>query len=195
MFDHGTHRCATLRLDDGRQLSYTLTGPVGGHPVVYCHGAIGTPVDATVDMRRLTQDLGVLYIAPSRPGVGGSDPSPGRSVYDFARDVEQLTDHLGVRRFAVTGVSAGGPYALAFAHRLPERVTRVGVCSSLSPLCAPHRTPGLQRRMRMPLAAMARAPRLTRRIGDALLPVVARHPELVTKVIALHAARGEQARL
>jgi pimeloyl-ACP methyl ester carboxylesterase len=195
MVDHGIHRCEKLRLEDGRVLAYTLTGPSGGHPVVYCHGAIGTPVDATVDMRRLTQELGVLYIAPSRPGVGGSDPLPGRSVYDFANDVEQLADHLALGQFAVTGVSAGGPYALAVAHRLPERVTRVGVCSSLSPLCAPHRTPGLQRRMRLPLAAIARVPWLVGIAGDALLPVIARHPELVTKVIAMHAARSEQARL
>lgn len=195
MLNHGRHRCETIELRDGRRLAFTLTGPADGQPVVYCHGAIGTPVDATVDLRRLTETLGVRYIAPSRPGVGGSDPQPGRTVYDFADDVAQLADGLNLRRFAVTGVSAGGPYALAVAHRLPERVTRVGVCSSLSPLCAPHRTPGLKRRMRMPLAALARAPRLTRLVGDALLPVIARHPELVTKVIALHAARGEQARL
>jgi pimeloyl-ACP methyl ester carboxylesterase len=195
MLDHSRHRCETIRLSDGRRLAFTLTGPADGRPVIYCHGAIGTPVDATVDLRELTAALGILYIAPSRPGVGGSDPLPGRRVYDFADDIRELADRLALQRFAVTGVSAGGPYALAVAHRLRERVTRVGVCSSLSPLCAPHRTPGLRRRMRMPLAALAHAPQLTCRVGDALLPLVARHPELVTRVIAMHAASGERARL
>jgi pimeloyl-ACP methyl ester carboxylesterase len=195
MLDSGSHRCETLRLLDGRRLAYTLTGPRHGRPVVYCHGAIGTPIDATVDLRRLTQDLGILYIAPSRPGVGGSDALPDRTIYDFADDVTQLVDHLGIGRFSVTGVSAGGPYALAVAHKLQGRVERVGVCSSLSPLCAPHRTPGLQRRVRIPLGAMAHAPSLVRMTGDVLLPLVARHPQLVTRVIAMHAARSEQARL
>ncbi len=74
-----------------------LTGPADGSPVFYCHGAIGTPVDATVDLQRITRQVGVRYIAPSRPGVGGSDPQPGRTVLDFADDVSALADALCAR--------------------------------------------------------------------------------------------------
>lgn len=193
--DRSVHRRESLTLADGRRLAYTDTGAVDAMPVIYCHGAIGTPVDATVDLARMTDRLGIRYIAPSRPGVGGSDQSPGRTITDFAGDVRQLADALSLERISVAGVSAGGPYALAVAHRLGDRVDRVAVCSSLSPLCAPHRTPGMRLRIRLALAALARAPGLCEWLGDAVLPIVAQHPVLVTRVIAAHAADSERERL
>ena len=184
-----------MRLADGRRLAFTVTGPPDGTPVIYCHGAIGTPVTATVDLELITRELGVRYIAPSRPGVGGSDPLPGRTLKDFAADAAQLADRLELERFAVAGVSAGGPYALALAHELGDRVGRVAVCSSLSPLCPPHRTPGLQWRIRAALGLLVKAPRACAAVGDAVLPVVARHPELLSHVIAAGAAPQERGRL
>lgn len=58
-----------------------------------------------------------------RPGYGRSDPQPGRTVASAAVDVEDLADALGFARFAVIGVSGGGPHALACAALLPDRVT------------------------------------------------------------------------
>jgi pimeloyl-ACP methyl ester carboxylesterase len=184
-----------LVLRDGRSLSYGAIGPASGWPVFYCHGAIGTPVEATIDLRQIVERVGVRYIAPSRPGVGGSDPHPGRTILDFADDVAALADRLGIERFSVLGVSAGGPYALAIAHRLGARVERVALCSALSPFCDPHKAPGLQRRIGLPLGALAAVPELARRLGDALLPVLTEHPRLITGVIAAHAAPSERARL
>lgn len=181
-----------LRLADGRRLTYADVGPRHGTPVVYCHGAIGTPLDGAVDLERIAVELGVRHIAVSRPGIGGSDAARGRTVVDFAADVTQLIDALGIERFAVVGVSAGGPYALAIAHALGARVERVAVCSSMSPLCAPHRTPGMQRRIRFALSVLARAPGLCAALGDLGVPVIRRHPELLTRVIAAHAAPGER---
>jgi pimeloyl-ACP methyl ester carboxylesterase len=190
-----THRRGSVRLSDGRSLAFCETGPRAGTPVVYCHGAIGTPLGRSVDLDAIALDLEIRYIAVSRPGVGGSDPAPGRSVLSFAADVRELCDQLAIDRFTVVGVSAGGPYALALAHELPDRVPRVAVCSSLSPLCPPHRTPGMQRRIRLALAVLFRTPGLCARIGDGALPVIRRHPELLSRVIAAHAAPGERARL
>jgi pimeloyl-ACP methyl ester carboxylesterase len=59
-------------------------------------------------------------------------------------------------------VSAGGPYAIACAHRIPARLTATAAVSSLSPL-------GLARRR---MRVFQKAPRLTTRVGD----VVTRHP-------------------
>jgi pimeloyl-ACP methyl ester carboxylesterase len=190
-----TALCDSLRLADGRRLNYSESGPRGGVPVFYCHGAIGTPLGRSVDLEAIATEVGIRYIAVSRPGIGGSDPAPGRTVIDFAADVRELADALELDRFAVVGVSAGGPYALAVASELGERVSRVAVCSSLSPMCAAHRTPGMQRRFRLALAALARAPGLCAAIGDAVLPVIHRHPELLSRVIAAHAAPGERDRL
>jgi pimeloyl-ACP methyl ester carboxylesterase len=92
-------------------------------------------------------------------------------------------------------VSAGGPYALATARVLGDRVPGVAVCSSLSPLCAPHRTPGLAPRIRFGLSALAALPNLSVRLGDLILPVIRRPPQLLHRVIAAHAAPGERERL
>jgi pimeloyl-ACP methyl ester carboxylesterase len=156
-----------VRLADGRRLAFCVTGPRRGSPVVYCHGAIGTPLGATVDLAAIAHDIGVRYIAVNRPGIGGSDPAPGRSVRSFAADVRELADALAIRRFAVAGVSAGGPYALALACALPGRVRRVAICSSLSPLSAPHRTPGMPPRIRLALGSLRVPPAPVRRSATA----------------------------
>ncbi len=181
-----------LHLSDGRRLSYTVTGPADGVPVIYCHGAIGTALGRAVDLEALTTRLGVRYVAPSRPGVGGSDACPGRTILDHAADIRELADALALARFSVVGVSAGGPYALAIAHELAPRVSRVAVCSSLSPLCAPHLTPGMQRRVRVAGGLVERLPGACVALGDTVVPLIARHPGLLHRAIAAHAASCER---
>ena len=184
-----------VELADGRVLRYVETGPREGDPVVYCHGAIGTPLSRTIDLDELTARLRVRYIAVSRPGIGGSGRAPGRTVLDFAADLEQLADRLGIGRFTVVGVSAGGPFSLAAGSALGDRVRRIAVCSSLSPLCAPHRTPGMPGRVRLALRVLAAAPGLCALAGDAALPLIRSRPELLHAVISAHAAPTERGHL
>lgn len=138
----GTARCVRLR--DGRALSFASAGPVDGFPVVYCHGAIGSPRWRTPKLDALVEGLGVRYVIVHRPGFGGSDPSPGRRVLDFAGDLSELMDRLGHRRFAVVGVSAGAPYALACAWALPNRVAAVAAVSPLGPAHGAGSSPSLR---------------------------------------------------
>ena len=135
-----TNRPGALRLSDGRRLTFVETGPPDGRPVIYCHGAIGSPLRDTVNLGPITARLDARHIAVNRPGFGGSDLVCDRRVTAFADDLRALADALSLDRFFLIGVSAGGPYALAAAHALTGRVIRAAVCSSLSPLCAPHRT-------------------------------------------------------
>ncbi len=58
---------------------------------------------------------------------------PDRRILDWPTDVEELTAVLGVDEFDVAAHSSGGPYALACAHRLPERVQRVALISCVAP--------------------------------------------------------------
>jgi pimeloyl-ACP methyl ester carboxylesterase len=76
----------------------------------------------------------VRKVAVDGPGIGGSDPQPGRRVLDWPSDVAELADSLGIERFAVLGFSFGGPYARACAHALARRVTRAGLVSCLGPI-------------------------------------------------------------
>jgi pimeloyl-ACP methyl ester carboxylesterase len=195
MDDGRSHRQGALRLPDGRRMTFVDTGPRDGLPVLYCHGAIGTPLRDSVNLHAIAARLGIRHIAVNRPGFAGSDAHRHRTVVAFAADMRALADALALERFSVVGVSAGGPYALAVARELGDRVARAAVCSSLSPLCAPHRTPGMGRRIRLALTGLAVAPGTSRALGNAILPLLRRHPELLHRVIAAHAAPGERARL
>ncbi|KAL7578759.1 hypothetical protein ACA910_015990 [Epithemia clementina (nom. ined.)] len=66
------------------------------------------------------------------------------SVYaykDFAKDMEELANHLRIRTFLVAGHSSGGPCALACAsHLTSRRVAAVGLLSS-DPEYAHHSAP------------------------------------------------------
>ena len=58
------------------------------------------------------------------------DGDAGRRLLDWPADVRQLADELGLERFAILGWSGGGPYALACAWSMPDRVAAVGLISS-----------------------------------------------------------------
>jgi pimeloyl-ACP methyl ester carboxylesterase len=58
-------------------------------------------------------------------------------VADGAGDVAAVADQLGVDRFAVIGASGGGPYALAAAAALPDRVSRCATLMGVGPHDAP----------------------------------------------------------
>ena len=55
--------------------------------------------------------------------------------------------------------------------------------------------PGMPLRIRVGLAALAALPRTARCLGDALLPVLHRHPGILHRVISAHAAPTERERL
>jgi pimeloyl-ACP methyl ester carboxylesterase len=91
-----------------------------------------------------------------RPGFGGSDRCEGRTVLDTAGDVAALADGLGIDRFGVVGVSAGGGHALGCAVALGDRIAGVAVASMPGPLDeVPGAWDALDRRQR-PAADMSR---------------------------------------
>jgi pimeloyl-ACP methyl ester carboxylesterase len=122
-----------VRLPGGRSVTFSAAGPEDGFPVVYCHGAIGSPRWHTPGLDVVIERLSIRYLVVNRPGFGGSDPSPGRTLVDFAHDVGEVMSVLGYGHFSVVGVSAGAPYALACGWALAERVTALAAVSPLGP--------------------------------------------------------------
>jgi pimeloyl-ACP methyl ester carboxylesterase len=121
---------------------------------VLFHGAPGSRLFAPP--ADVPSSLGVRLITFDRPGFGGSDRREGRTVLDTAGDVTALADGLGVDRFAVLGVSAGGGHALGCAVALGDRVSAVAVTSMPGPLDeVPGGWDALDRRQR-PAAEMTR---------------------------------------
>jgi pimeloyl-ACP methyl ester carboxylesterase len=112
---------STMTLPDGRTLAYTDIGASGGRVVFYFHGAPGGRLELTA----LDEAFGAMntrVITADRPGYGGSTPRSGRTTADWAGDVAALADHLDIDRFAVIGLSSGGPYTVACTSLLDDRV-------------------------------------------------------------------------
>ncbi|MFY1827495.1 alpha/beta fold hydrolase [Myxococcus fulvus] len=126
-------REGSLRLKDGRRLAYVESGDLDGVPVFFIHGNPGSRYMRHPD-DRITHGLGVRLITPDRPGYGLSDYQPGRTLLDFPSDLEQLANALGIGRFSLFGVSAGGPYAAVSTWHLDERILRAAIVSGASPL-------------------------------------------------------------
>jgi pimeloyl-ACP methyl ester carboxylesterase len=186
-----SHEPASIRLPDGRSLSYYDLGDPQGRPVLLFHGSPGAAI-GWLFADGPARELGVRAIAPDRPGIGASSFQARRRLLDYPDDVAALADQLGIERFAVLGWSAGGPYALACAARLPERVTAAGCAAGASPLDGPgalddlnaqdrrivklgRRSPGAVRALLAASAAAVRhAPGLTERWSAAQLSVAER---------------------
>lgn len=126
-------RCS---LADGRVLTYVEFGAADGSVVLHHHGGLVSATDIAPG-DAVARHLGVRWVSFDRPGIGGSTPSPGRTIMDGARDAEELLDHLGVDRVRLSGWSMGGQYALATAHHLADRVVRSAIVAGGLPLDDP----------------------------------------------------------
>jgi pimeloyl-ACP methyl ester carboxylesterase len=165
-----------LELPDGRRLAFAQYGDPRGRPLLFLHGFTASRLTRHPD-DALTASLGVRLVTVDRPGCGASDYQPGRTLLDFADDVLALADHLALERFAVAGHSAGGPYALAVAHRLPERVTRAGVVCGFAPFDRPDATEGMRPDMARAVPGLRRMPWLARLFMTSLPRQYAKDPE------------------
>ena len=123
----------TIRLADGRQLGYDEFGDPNGFPLIFLHGFGSSRVVRHPD-DSIAAALGIRMVAVDRPGIGLSTGQPGRALTDWPTDMRQLVDALGVDRFGIVGWSGGGPYALACAWAMPDRVAVVGLISAAAPL-------------------------------------------------------------
>ena len=119
----------TITLADSRKYAYEEWGDPAGQVMFWLHGTPGGRLVRHSDPT-LWAKLGLRVVTVDRPGYGESTPLPGRRVSHVASDIASVADHLGVDRFAVQGTSGGGPYALAAAALLGDRVLAcVPVCS------------------------------------------------------------------
>lgn len=121
----------TLATPDGRTVGYAAYGPATGLAVLDCHGGPGSRLASPAAVEAATA-AGIRLVGIDRPGYGLSTPWPGRTIAGWVPDALAVADALGVDRFAVTGSSTGGSYAVALASRAPERVTAVLLCCALT---------------------------------------------------------------
>lgn len=124
-----------------------------GHALpVICLNSLGTDL-------RLWDEVGVRLadrwrvILLDKRGHGLSTGKMPFSIDDLAADVLALADHLGLKRFAVVGLSIGGLIAQALALKAPDRVAalvltntaaRIGTAENWATRIAAVETSGLR---------------------------------------------------
>ena len=131
----GVPSARVVRVPGGRQVAYRTYGDPVDPPLFYLHGVGGSSVAPHLHV--WAAELGLSIAAPDRPGYGQSSPWRRRRIVDVADDLEAIADQLGWRRFAVVGVSGGGPDALATTWAHPHPITRALVASGVGPPASP----------------------------------------------------------
>lgn len=112
-------------------------------PVLYFHGGHESAV--TAPAAEVYRELGYRVVRVSRPGYGRSDVGP-LSPAAFAPLVDEARAALGIDSFtAVVGTSFGGPQAVEYAGRHPDR-TGALILHSAAPSTLPYPDSAVQRR-------------------------------------------------
>jgi pimeloyl-ACP methyl ester carboxylesterase len=179
-----------ITLHDDRTLACLLFGDVEARPVLYCHGYPGSRLEGRL-AASAGRRIGMRLVAPDRPGFGESSFKPGRTIGGWTEDVVQLVDRLGLDRFAVLGVSGGGPYALACAARIPDRVSGVALVGGLGPLSRPELTTEMRPLNRGVLRLAERSPSLARLVVRMLAAGIRWSPRLYVSAMSVGAPRGD----
>jgi pimeloyl-ACP methyl ester carboxylesterase len=101
----------------GTSIEYAIAG--AGLPLLISHGAAGGYDQGLAMAQPLGDDF--LCVAPSRFGYLRSPLPVDAGAAAQADAYAALLDALGIQRAALIGASAGGPSAVQFALRYPDR--------------------------------------------------------------------------
>jgi pimeloyl-ACP methyl ester carboxylesterase len=132
-----------VSIGGGAVVSLTEHGDPNGWPVLCFHGTPASRLgfgytDAPA------RALGLRILCPDRPGIGGSTSVELASIGAYAGHLQRLAHALEIERFAVLGYSGGGPYALAAAMLLPDRISTAATLAGVAPLDWPGAERGLE---------------------------------------------------
>lgn len=116
-------------LKNVKTLNWYEYGDPNGLPLLYFHGTPGSHCEAA-SASKIAKNLGMRVIALDRTGYGDSELHANTAYIDWPDIIVQLADKLHLDIFSILGYSGGGPYALACAHKIPERLINVTIVSS-----------------------------------------------------------------
>lgn len=171
-----------LRHKDGRVIALEIVGDRGASPVLLCHGLADSRL-AAQPLRTTAQELGLCFITPDRPGIGGTARRRLSQLADWADDAAELLDLLQIDSASVLGVSGGGPFAAACAARLPGRVRSLTLVAPLGEPGWP--TSGMAPTERISLLLASRAPEFGGWSLDRLAALARRRPQLFLRLAAI----------
>lgn len=123
-----------IAVGEDRQISFAEFGNPQGRAVFWLHGTPGARRRIPTEARTFAARKNIRLIGIDRPGIGSSTPYQYENVLGFTDDLRTIADTLGINRFAVIGLSGGGPYTLATAAAMPDRVVMAAVLGGVAPL-------------------------------------------------------------
>jgi len=123
-----------IAVGDDRQIGFAEFGDPQGRAVFWLHGTPGARRQIPMEARVYAEQRQIRLIGVDRPGIGSSSPYQYDTVFAFAEDLRTIADTLGIDRFEVIGLSGGGPYTLACAAAMPDRVVAAGVLGGVAPV-------------------------------------------------------------
>jgi pimeloyl-ACP methyl ester carboxylesterase len=181
----------SLRLADGRRLGFRIYGDPAGSPVLFLHGTPGSRLKFSI-AHDSGRGQGLAIVAPDRWGYGLTEAPAQPSLAGFAGDMTALMDHLGQPRFAVGGISGGGPYAAAVAACLPARVTALALVSPVGPIADAGLGPSLPLLHRLCFTVLPKRPGTVSAAMRAFRWSLARTPRLAGHLTTWRAARPDR---
>lgn len=122
-----------IAVGDDRQIGFAEFGDPQGRAVFWLHGTPGARRQIPMEARVYAEKRQIRLIGIDRPGIGSSTPHQYDTVFAFAEDLRTIADTLGIDRMEVIGLSGGGPYTLACAAAMPDRVVAAGVIGGVAP--------------------------------------------------------------
>ena len=122
-----------IAVGDDRQIGFAEFGDPQGRAVFWLHGTPGARRQIPMEARVYAEQRQIRLIGIDRPGIGSSTPYQYDAVFAFADDLRTIADTLGIDKMEVIGLSGGGPYALACAAAMPDRVVAAGVIGGVAP--------------------------------------------------------------
>jgi pimeloyl-ACP methyl ester carboxylesterase len=165
-------------------LGYAELGDPSGAPVFYFHGVpgvrvaiVGTPADYS--------KAGIRLVTIDRAGSGVSSRKPDWSLLDWPEDISQLADELGFLDFGIIAESAGGPFALACAYRLADRLTGVVISSGAGLMDRPGARRGIKPLNRVVMETLPRK-RLSALLISTLGRLYLRWPDFTVNSLLCH---------
>src|SRR5690348_8327040 len=123
-----------IAVGDDRQIGFAEFGDPQGRAVFWLHGTPGARRQIPMEARVYAEQRKIRLIGVDRPGIGASTPYQYDTVFAFAEDLRTIADTLGIDKFEVIGLSGGGPYTLAAAAAMPDRVVAAGVLGGVAPV-------------------------------------------------------------
>lgn len=177
-----------LRLRDGRTLAYRLSGAADGVPVLALHGTPGSRFKFSV-AGAFAARHGLKLIAVDRWGYGATDPHPNPTLAAFTADMHALLASLGVDRFAVFGISGGGPYAAAIAALLGSQVAASALVSPVGPIAGATDLARLGRFHRFAFATFPQHTWLMRKAFGAFRRNMLLRPRVAMRLVVARAPR------